>query len=82
MHPIEITERGYRDSVLGRVLQLKVFTKDYRQLAWSEVWETFIAAYPGRWAVQCFPPADQLVDGKNVYHLFVCDQPPQGLNIR
>jgi hypothetical protein len=32
--------------------------------------------------VQCFPPADQLVDGKSVYHLFVCDVQPEGLNIR
>jgi hypothetical protein len=46
------------------------------------VWERFAAAYPGQWAVQMFPPADQLVDGKAVYHLFVCDEPPAGLNIR
>lgn len=82
MQPIQITERGYRDSCLGRVLQLKIFTADYRPLGWREVWEAFAEKYPGKWAVQCFPPADQLVDGKNVYHLFVCDTPPSGLNIR
>ncbi len=79
---LTITDRGYRDSALGRVLQLKIFESGYRQLSWREVWEAFAAAYPGKWAVQCFPPADQLVDGKNVYHLFVCDDPPLGLNIR
>lgn len=77
-----VTERGYRESCVGRVLQIKVFAPEYRQLSWREVWDAFAAHYPGRWAVQCFPPAEQLVDGKNVYHLFVCDVPPSGLNIR
>ena len=79
---ITITERGYRDSALGRVLQIKIFTADYRLLSWREVWEAFTARYPGQWAVQCFPPAGELVDGKAVYHLFVCDRPPTGLNIK
>ena len=82
MDAIQITERGYRESCLGRVLQLKVFDAAYRPLLWSEVWKTFVSRYPGRWAVQCFPPEGQLVDGKAVYHLFVCDAPPAGLNIR
>lgn len=82
MEPIIITERGYVDSCLGRVLQLKIFTKDYRQLGWREVWEKFNESYPGKWAVQCFPPASELVDGKNVYHLFVLEHEPTGLNIR
>jgi len=79
---IEITERGYRESRLGRVLQIKVFEPGYRPLGWREVWEAFAARYPGKWAVQCFPPASELVDGKAVYHLFVCDRPPTGLNIK
>ncbi len=76
-----ITERGRRESRLGPVLQIKVFSPDYKQLSWFEVWSAFVAAYPGRWAVQCFPPASELVNGKPVYHLFVCDGDP-GLNIR
>jgi len=79
---VKITERGYRESCLGRVLQLKVFDEAYRPLGWREVWDAFAERYPGRWAVQCFPPADQLVDGKAVYHLWVCDDEPVGLNIR
>lgn len=82
MDDIVVTERGFRESCLGRVLQLKVWAPGYRQLAWREVWEAFAERYPGQWAVQCFPPADELVDGKNVYHLFVCDSPPAGLNIQ
>lgn len=79
---VVVTERGYRESCLGRVLQLKVHHEEFRPLGWREVWDAYAARYPGRWAVQCFPPADALVDGKSVYHLFVCDVPPAGLDIR
>ena len=82
MEDLILTERRRRDSCLGSVLQIKVFTSGYRPLSWSEVWEAFSEAYPGRWAVQCFPPREELVDGKPVYHLFVCDDPPRGLNVR
>lgn len=77
-----ITERGYRESCLGRVLQIKVFEPGYRPLAWREVWDAFAAAYPGQWAVQVFPPATHLVDGKAVYHLWVLAGKPQGLDLR
>ena len=79
---IQITERGERESCLGRVLQLKVFAPDFRPLSWREVWERFVEAYPGRWAVQVCPPAGQLVDGKAVYHLWVLEHEPAGLNLR
>lgn len=82
MSDIIVTERGYLDSCLGRVLQLKIFTREYRQLSWREVWDVFAAAYPGKWAVQCFPPASELVDSKCVYHLFVMEGEPAGLNLR
>lgn len=78
---VVITERGYRDSCLGRVLQLKIHGPEFRPLFWSEVWEAFVARYPGRWAVQCFPPTGDLLDGKAVYHLFVLDAEPEGLNL-
>ena len=79
---ITVTERGYSDSCLGKVLQVKVFTPDYQPLLWSEVWEKFAEQYPGRWAVQVFPPKDKLVDGKAVYLLWVLEKEPQGLNLR
>jgi hypothetical protein len=81
MTDIVITERGTRDSVLGPVLQIKVFAPGYRPLAWREVWDAFATAYPGRWAVQVFPPAGRLIDSKAVYHLFVCEQAPGGLDL-
>jgi hypothetical protein len=77
-----VTERGYRDSCLGRVLQLKVYDRAYRPLSWRDAWEAFVARYPGRWAVQVFPPKDALIDGKAVYHLWVLEKEPEGLNLR
>ena len=77
-----ITERGSKDSCLGKVLQLKIFEPGYRQLSWREVCDAFNVNYPGRWAVQVFPPADQVVDGKSVYHLWVVESEPWGLNLR
>jgi len=77
---LRVVER--RSSCLGEVLYIKICARGYRRLAWREVWECFAAAYPGKWAVQCFPPTDELIDGKAVYHLFVCDVEPWGLNIR
>lgn len=83
MPELVITERGYRETTaLGRVLQLKIFAPGYPLLTWRQVWEAFAEQYPDRWAVQVFPPASEMVDGKNVYHLFVCEQAPIGLNIR
>lgn len=71
-------------SCLGVVIATKVHAEDFRPLGWREVWERFAAEFPGQWAVQCFPPADQLVDGKSVYHLFVlpAGTEPAGLNIK
>lgn len=79
---IEILERNRIESSFGCVLQIKVFTKDYQRLGWEEIWAAFVAAYPGKWALQVFPPESELVNGKHVYHLFVLDDEPQGLNLR
>ena len=78
-----IKEVEYRDTeVIGRVLYIKMYREGYPALSWREVWEAFSMAYPNRWAVQCFPPSSELVDGKAVYHLFVCDHDLTELNIR
>jgi len=82
MPGITVTEIGVRDSCLGQVLQIKVWAPDFAALSWSQVWEVFTQSYPDRWAVQVFPPVRALVDGKNVYHLWVLDEEPEGLNLR
>jgi len=78
---IIVKKRGLRQTCLGPALQLKIFAPGYRPLSWREVWEAFARTYPGRWAVQVFPPADRLIDGKAVYHLFVLDGKPEGLDL-
>jgi hypothetical protein len=82
MSAITITERGTKDTCLGSALQLKICTADYRPLSWREVWDAFSSAYPGRWAVQIFPPADRLIDQKCVYHLWVLESEPRGMDLR
>lgn len=82
MQGVSVTSRGFVDSCLGRVEQVKIFADGYRRMDWIEVWQAFAESYPGRWAVQVFPPERALVDGKNVYHLWVCEDEPRGLNLR
>ena len=79
---LTVTERGYRESCLGSVLQLKIFSADYRPLLWTEICAEFNRRYPNSWAVQVFPPKDQVVDGKSVYHLWVLPGEPAGLSLR
>ncbi len=81
---LTVREIEARETDLGPALYVKVQAAGHRPLSWREVWEAFAARYPGRWAVQAFPPADQLVDGKAVYHLFVLEPgyEPAGLSIK
>jgi hypothetical protein len=79
---IVITERGRRDTCLGNALQVKVWAHGHPLLSWREVWEAFVQAYPGKWAIQVFPPKEKLVDGKAVYHLWVLESEPEGLNLK
>lgn len=71
-----------RESTLGTVRHIRMWAANHERLTWREIWEAFARLYPGKWAVQVFPPADQLVDGKAVYHLFVCETAPEGLNVK
>lgn len=77
-----IQEMGQRQTSMGQALYIKVLTSDYRQLSWSEVWQAFSDSYPGQWAVQMFPPASELVDEQNIYHLFVLEDEPRNLSIK
>lgn len=80
---IRIDERGTRASSFGEVVQLKVWTPGgYRPLFFDEVYDAFTARYPGRWAVEVYPPRDRLVDGKPVRHLWMLQAAPEGLDLR
>lgn len=68
----------------GRAEYLRVYRHDGKPMGWEAVYETLRAVYPDGWAVQFFPPRDELVNDANVYHLYL--MPPQfvplGVNIR
>ena len=66
------------------VTHLKVYTPDYRRLTWPQVWQAFQDVYPGRWALELYPPAEELVDDANVYHLWLLPEgwrPPEEMNL-
>lgn len=78
-----IQEMGERWSELGPVLYIRVQRYDHKPMGWEDLWERFSDAYPGRWAVQVFPPAEALVNEANIYHLFVLAEgaSPLGMTI-
>lgn len=54
-------DMGERRTSFGVCRYIRVRREDDRPMSWREVWETFIAVYPGEWAVQFFPPAEDLL---------------------
>lgn len=77
-----VQEMGDRHTELGNVLYIRISTPNYQQLSWEHVWNVFKDRYPGRWAIQVFPPEEALVNDTNIYHLFVLDHQPRGFNIK
>lgn len=75
-------EMGQRSTSFGVVEYIRIYTDNYRQLSWPEVWEAFASRYPDRWAVQMFPPRSELIDEQNIYHLFILPETPIGVNIK
>ena len=71
-------------AVWGELTYLKIYTPDYRRLSWLEVWQAFAEIYPGRWALELYPPAGDLVNDAQVYHLWLLPEggaPPYPLNL-
>lgn len=64
----------------GVFRRLKIQREDGAVMSWREVWDAFNGIYPGRWAIQFFPPNANLLDEANIYHLFMVDgeDPPTG----
>ena len=70
-----------RSTDLGSAQYIRIFTPNYQKLSWREIWDCFCSAFPDKWAVQVFPARGHLVDDANIYHLFVFDEPPRGMDI-
>jgi len=43
-------------------------------ISWPELQKIKCALYGNRWAMQCYPPEDKVVDVANVYWLFVAPE--------
>jgi hypothetical protein len=71
-------DMGMRRTALGQVRYIKVRTPSERPLSWTEIWKAFSGMYPGQWAVEAFPPEEELVDEANIYHLFILEDFPGG----
>jgi len=65
------TVETFHTAHCGPVTYLKVYTPDYRRLNWQQVWRAFADVYPDRWAIELYPPAEELVDDAHVYHLWM-----------
>lgn len=78
---VTIVEQGWVQTDLGPALRIYLERNDKAILSFSEVYCTFAAAYPKRWAVQCLPPRAHFLDQVNRYHLHVLDTQPKGLDL-
>jgi len=68
----------------GEVTRLKVYTSDYQQLSWLQVWQAVAEIYPDQWAIELYPPVSELVNDDHVYHLWLMSEqwrPPIFMNL-
>lgn len=77
----DVLECDRRLTAFGDALYVRIHRKDMAVMGFRELWETFERLYPGKWAVQVFPPRDRLLDQANKYHLYVYDTCPSGLDL-
>jgi hypothetical protein len=74
------------DSILllpwGQVTLLRVHTADYKRLSWRQIWQAFSDNYPGRWAIEFFPPPEARVENAHAYYLWLLPEgwcPPEAM---
>lgn len=77
-----IQEMEYKKTSLGTALYIKIRRFDGKPMAWSELYQVYSDSYPNKWAVQFFPPVDQVIDEANIYHLYVLEDDPCGVSIK
>jgi len=77
----DVLECDRRPTAFGQATYVRIHRLDMAPMGYRELWEVFAKLYPGKWAVQSFPPADRILDQVNKYHLMVFDMVPDGLDI-
>jgi len=70
-----------RPTAFGWAEYARIHRMDMAPMGFRELWEVFAHFFPGKWAVQSFPPPEHLLDQANKYHLFVYDTAPDGLDL-
>jgi hypothetical protein len=68
-------------SALGTARRVRIHRLDMKPMGFRELWDLFDVLFPGRWAVQVFPPRRVLLDQANKYHLWLLEEEPDGLNL-
>ena len=76
-----VLECERRDTRMGPALRIQIERYDGAAMGWEELWGVFVERYPGKWAVQAFPPPAALFNGANKYHLYVLDEAPVELDL-
>lgn len=78
---VYVLECDVRTTALGPALRIQMERYDDQPMSWPELHAAFARRYPGRWAVQTFPPEHRLLNGAHKYHLFVLADEPAGLDL-
>jgi hypothetical protein len=76
-----VLECERRPTGLGWGLRVQIERYDGRRMGWEELHRVFTQRYPGKWAVQVFPPLEHTYNGANKYHLLVLDEAPSELDL-
>lgn len=71
----------HRWTEAGWCTYFRVHRLDMAPMGYRELWEVTQALYPGKWAIQSFPPADALIDQANKYHVLVFEREPDGFDL-
>lgn len=86
--PADISTEDYdvllcdrRPTAFGVAERVRIHRLDMAPMGFRELWEVFAHFFPGRWAVQSFPPSSRLLDQANKYHLFVYERAPDGIDL-
>lgn len=77
----DILECDRRPTAYGEALYVRIHRADMAVMGFRELWDVFDKYYPGKWALQVFPPREHLLDQANKYHLFVYEEKPEGLSL-
>lgn len=71
-----------RSSRWGPVTRVTIERSDRKRMGWEAIWKAFTEVFPGRWAVEIYPPERCLVNEENQYHLaLLAEEPPPEVRI-